>query len=371
MARIHLLTPSIIPGDAVSSDLLGMRRWFRRQGHEAFAYAGRCHEGLRHQVRPLRAYRRYLASRDDVLIYHHSVGWPAGLALYEMSRNRKIVRYHNVTPAHFYEPYNTSYVRACLRGIKETRWLARSRPELFLAASDFNAQGLIASGAQPSACRTIPPLHGIGDLDQLQVDEELAAQLRDRTNLLFVGRVTPNKGQLHLIRALAYYLRYLGQDAHLYLVGGFDVGIPGYLEELQSEIRRHRLQDRVHLCGKVMARQLKTYYTHASVFVCASEHEGFCVPLVEAMYYGIPIVAYGGSAVGATLGDAGIVWGTPAPALFAESIRQIITRPEVRAILVHRQRERFNEHFTAAAIERKLAEIFPAILDLSSARVTA
>src|SRR5262249_31601339 len=118
MSRIHLLTPSIIPGDAVSSDVLGMRRWLRRRGHEAHAYAGRCHEDLRKKVRPLRTYRKFLECRDDVVIYHHSVGWPAGMALYEMSRNRKVVRYHNVTPAAFYQPYNASYVRACLRGVR-------------------------------------------------------------------------------------------------------------------------------------------------------------------------------------------------------------------------------------------------------------
>ena len=78
--RIHLLTPSIIPGDAVSNDALGMRRWFRRRGFEAYAYAGRCHADLRKKVRPLRAYRQYLESRDDLLIYHHSVGWPVGPA---------------------------------------------------------------------------------------------------------------------------------------------------------------------------------------------------------------------------------------------------------------------------------------------------
>src|SRR5205807_250790 len=189
-----------------------------------------------------------------------------------------------------------------------------------------------------NVCRTVPPLHRIGMLDRLPLDEPLAARLRDSTNLLFVGRVTPNKGQLHLIRALAYYRRYLGGDADLYLVGGFDVGIPGYLEELHTEVRRHSLQDFVHLTGKVTARQLKTYYAGASVFLCASEHEGFGVPLVEAMYYGVPIVAYGGSAVGETLGDAGLTWETPQPSLLAESIREIDDSPELRQLLVHRER---------------------------------
>src|SRR5262245_31547433 len=121
MNRIHILTPSIVPGDAVSNDVLGMCCWLRRQGWTAHAYARRCHPDLRDQVRPLKAYRRYLGRRDDVLIYHHSVGWSAGLALYEASRNGRIVRYHNVTPAVFYRPYNALAVRACRQGARETR----------------------------------------------------------------------------------------------------------------------------------------------------------------------------------------------------------------------------------------------------------
>src|SRR5947209_8629398 len=96
MSRIHILTPSTVPGDAISNDVLGMRRWFRRQGYRVHVYAGSCDDALRRMVRPLRAYRRYLEIAEDILIYHHSVGWPAGRALYSKSRNRKIIKYHNV-----------------------------------------------------------------------------------------------------------------------------------------------------------------------------------------------------------------------------------------------------------------------------------
>src|SRR5262249_17819707 len=179
-------------------------------------------------------------------------------------------------------------------------------------------------------------------------------------------RLTPNKGHIHVIRALAYYHHFLGGQAHLLLVGSMDPGLKEYHQALGDEVRRHRLQGRVHFRGKVMDRQLKTYYTYASAFVCASEHEGFCVPLVEAMYYGIPIVAYGSSAVAETLGDASLVWGTPSPALFAESIRQIHEHPEICATLVQSQRRRFASHFTTAAIERRLAEALAPFLPLRS-----
>src|SRR5947209_4149003 len=101
MTPIHLLTPHVVPGDAVTHDALGMLRWFRRRGHPATLYARRAHPALRRQVRPLREYLAHLERDTDVLLYHHSVGWPAGIELYERSCNRKAVKYHNVTPAVF------------------------------------------------------------------------------------------------------------------------------------------------------------------------------------------------------------------------------------------------------------------------------
>jgi glycosyltransferase involved in cell wall biosynthesis len=362
MAMIHLLTPAVYPGDAVSNDLLGMLRWLRTRGYRVEAYTGNCHRSLRKQLRPVRAYRDHLRARDDVLIYHHSVGWPAGLALYEQSRNLKVVKYHNVTPAAYYRYYNRGYARACRKGARDTRRLVSAGPELLLADSAFNARELVALGADPGACHTVPPFHGLGELDPLPLDDALAARLRQRCNLLFVGRLAPNKGHGHLIRALAHYVHYLARPAHLVLVGGFDHGLDDYREDLRYEIQRHRLQGLVHFPGKVSPRRLKTYYAHAQVFVCASEHEGFCVPLVEAMYYRIPIVAYGSGAIPQTLGGAGLVWETPAPAVLAESIRQIEEHADVREALVQSQWQRYQAHYTPAAIGRRLEEALSPLL---------
>jgi glycosyltransferase involved in cell wall biosynthesis len=355
MNRVHILTPSTVTGDAISHDVLGMRRWFRRRGLPTTIYTGSWSEDLQQLVRPLSAYCRHLAAADDLLIYHHSVGWPEGLALYRRSRNRKVVKYHNVTRPVFFEPYNENYVRTCRRGQKETRWLARSGAKLYLSDSDFNSWDLIAAGAPPAACRTVPPFHRIGRLDALALDGALAEELRRQPALLFAGRVSPNKGHLHLIRMLAYYHHYLGGRAHLYLVGSIDSGLKRYNDQLQDEIRRLRLQEWVHLTGKVDDRQLRTYYACATAFVCASEHEGFCVPLAEAMYYGIPIIAYGGSAVAGTLGEAALVWETPSPALFAESIQRLVESAELRTRLEQAQRQRYAAQFTCRAIGRQLA----------------
>jgi glycosyltransferase involved in cell wall biosynthesis len=362
MQRVHLLTPSVLPGDAVSTDILGMRRWLRRRGIQARVYAGRRHPSLRRLVRPLQHFYRFLNEPNDVLIYHHSVGWPAGLAAYERSQNRKVLRYHNVTPAVYYRPYSGKYIKACGRGMRETRRLLGIGMELILADSEFNARELAALGADRRQCRTLPPFHAIGRLASLPSKPRLAARLGWQPYLLFVGRLAPNKGHRHLLHAFAWYRHYRAGQARLLLVGHYDPGLIHYRMELEEQIRRLRLTGLVHFLSKVSNAALRALYEQASVFVCASEHEGFCVPLVEAMYFGVPIVAYGGSAVGYTLGDAGLAWPTPSPAVLAESFRFIEEQPQARAALVAGQRERFDSQFRIEAIGARFEEALAPLL---------
>jgi glycosyltransferase involved in cell wall biosynthesis len=361
--RIHILTPCFVPGDAVSHDVLGMCRWLRRQGLETHIYAGRCPRGLRQKFRRLDSYRSYSHDAEDIALYHQSVGWPEGIELFKASQNRKVVKYHNVTPAEFFRPYNPLYVHACQKGMRDTRRLIQTAPELWLADSDFNAGELVKLGVEAAICRTVPPFHALRRLDTIAADDELAVNLSRQTNLLFIGRVAPNKGHFHLLRAFAYYRKFLNGRSHLHIVGGHDFGLTNYRDELFYEVRRLGLEGAVHFAGRVPSRRLKTYFANASVFVCASEHEGFCVPLVEAMYYGIPIVAYGSSAVAHTLGESSLSWEIPSPSLLAESIVEIETRPDVRAVLIQSQRQHYQANFTDEAIETRFADAIAPLLN--------
>jgi glycosyltransferase involved in cell wall biosynthesis len=361
--QVHILTPSILPGDAVSNDVLGMMRWFRNRGFVARAYAQRCHPKMRKKVLPVRAYRRHLANRNDILIYHHSVGWPIGYSYYAQSSNRKIVKYHNVTPSRFYRGHNRIIYRACLGGQQETEQLIASKPSLFLADSEFNAEELIRLGADRHTCRIVHPFHRLCQRRESVLDERLCRRLQGRLNLLFVGRLAPNKGQIHLIRALGYYRRHFRSQAHLILIGNFDPGLETYwCSSLHREVCRQGVQECVQLPGKVSALELRTYYAHAFAFLCASEHEGFCVPLIEAMHHGVPIVAYSSSAVSSTLADACLLWETPDPRLFAESIRLLLERPELRQQLIEQQKGRFETHFKLCHIDCQLQDALAPLL---------
>jgi glycosyltransferase involved in cell wall biosynthesis len=360
--RVHVLTPGLAPGDAVTHDALGMAAFLRRRGVGAEVYGDFIDPALRGAARPLAAYEPHLASRDDVLLYHHSVGWPRGLGLWRRTRNRRVLKYHNVTPAHFVAPHFAPHADSCRVGAAETAELATSRADALLADSPFNARDLERAGARPGTVDVVPPFHRVGDLTRLPPDDDLAERLRGRVNLLFVGRVSPNKGHRRLLAVAARLRDHLRLDARLFVVGGFDPRLEDYYGELRADVGARRLAGRVFFPGKVTPRQLATYYRHASVFLCLSEHEGFCVPLVEAMYYGVPVVAYRGTGITATLGDAALAWDAPDPLLAAESVARLVHDAGARAAVAAAQRARYDACFSPEALGRCFAAALAPVL---------
>ena len=360
--RVHVLTPGLAPGDAVSQDALGMAAFLRARGVEVAVYGDFIEPSLRGAARPLDAYGPYAASRDDVLLYHHSVGWPRGLAFWLRTHNRRVLKYHNVTPARFVVPYFTPHAGSCQVGEAETAVLAASEADALLADSPFNARGLERAGARRGTVDVVPPFHGAADLAGLSPDDDLAGRLRGRLNLLFVGRVSPNKGHRRLLAVASRLRDHVRLDARLFVVGGFDPRLRRYYRELRAEVAARGLAGRVFFPGKATPRQLATYYRHATAFLCLSEHEGFCVPLVEAMCFDVPIVAYRGTGITATLRDAALAWDEPDPLLAAESVARLAADPDARAAVVAAQRARYESCFSPEVIGRRFAAALAPVL---------
>jgi glycosyltransferase involved in cell wall biosynthesis len=372
--RFHVVASNITPADAVTRDALGMAAWLRGHGFVADVYGGFVHPSLRGQAHLLSAYAARAGTTDDVLVYHHSVGWPAGFELWQASRNQKILRYHNITPARYLQAYDRASANLCRRGCLETMKLVHSAPMLALPASDFSAAELARNAEQPFPIEVVPPFHAAGELDDARLDEELVEQLRGTINLLFVGRVAPHKGHGRLLRALACCRNLLGDGVRLFVVGATDPRLSGYYRELRNEAAARGVDNLVCFTGPASASQLRSYYRFATAFLCLSEHEGFCVPLVEAMRLGVPVVAYRGSAIGSTLGDHPFLWDAPDPLAAAESVRSLVENPIVRSSVVEWQRERYEQMFAPEAIGRRfgaaLAGVIPgAEFDVNDATV--
>jgi glycosyltransferase involved in cell wall biosynthesis len=182
-----------------------------------------------------------------------------------------------------------------------------------------------------------------------------------KTNILFVGRMIPNKKIDDLIKSFAFYQRHLNRRSRLLLVGDYR-GHERYFRRLLELIDELRARD-VVFTGHVAQDELMAYYSAADLFLCLSEHEGYCVPLVEAMHAGVPVIAYAAGAVAETLGGGGILLRDKAPELVAFLIDEVTRNASLRQELLAGQSRavgRIRSTDFGALLMERLAPVLPA-----------
>jgi glycosyltransferase involved in cell wall biosynthesis len=268
-----------------------------------------------------------------------------------------VIRYHNVTPAEFFAGFSRTDEDLCKRGRDELTEIATAQCDLYLSASSFSMQELIAAGADPSKSFVVPPFHGIDRLSTITADQEtLKKYSGDTANILTVGRVVPHKNLHHLIEVFAHYTDDYNNNSRLIIVGKGGEGFNTYGKLLHRVVEKLELTDAVVFTGGVSDEALKAYYLVADAFVTVSEHEGFCVPVVEAMSMKLPIIVYASSAIPETLGNAGIAWSERNPVLMAESIDRLIRDKSVHDALGERGYRRYESMFTNRTVERSFLQ---------------
>ena len=308
-----------------------MQRALQSWGHRSDIFAERIHPSLSKTVIPFGQYR---PRPSGLALFHYSLGSQLSDFLLN-DQTPLLLRYHNVTPPHLLVGANPWLKAGAAKGRQDLPRFAK-RSLLALADSAFNAQDLMAAGFKHPV---VLPLIQPNDLFEAQPDGAILKRFGDgRANLLFVGRIAPNKRQEDLLQALILY-RQIDPGARLLLVGS-DSGASGYGRWLHKVISQYGLQDAVHLSGHVTDAELAAYYRVASVFVCLSEHEGFCNPLVESMRFGLPIIAYASTAVPGTLGKAGILLKEKNFSVLAELIHLVVQDDNLRKLLIAGQTRR-------------------------------
>lgn len=362
MARIALLTPSLAPGDAITNDILGMYEALKRGGHSARIYAA-ASPFKELKVWPVSKIGSFLKDREDVLLYHYSMGWEPALELLKEKRWRTVVKYHNVTPPEFFAGWSDEYELACRTGREQLERLAQSGCDLYLSDSEYNMRELIAAGADESRSFALPPFHHIDRLMDLDADLSVLDAYRDgKANILMVGRVAPNKGHAALVEAFGLYHRNYNRASRLLIVGKEDARLADYSARLRRMVERLGLSDAVVFTGEVSDAALKAYYLISHLFMIMSEHEGFCVPLVEAMAMKLAVVALGSSAIPLTVGKAGIVWDERDPYLFAESLNQLLRDEALSSSLGLMGFRRYENLFTNEKIEAQFLNTLSQLL---------
>jgi len=357
MTRIAILTPTVTSADAVSNDVLAMQRLLRKRGHEVriFAHSSSLED---EETSPAEEAVSHVSNVEDVLIYHHSIGWAPGAEIVKTTSCRKIIKYHNVTPPEFFQGISEQHVDLCLTGRSQLKEIVACRPDLLLAASCFNMADLIAAGSQDARTFVVPPFNQADKLQAGTASFELLDSYRDGcVNLLTVGGVRPNKGHAALIEAFAIYYYQFNRATRLFIVGAETDPFAPYAMILRQLINSWDIDSRVVFTGEVSNESLKAYYMLADALVTTSEHEGFCVPLVEAMAMKVPIVAYASTAIPETAEDAGLMWNERDPYLLAQSIDCLLANEPAKMSLLARGAERYENIFSNKVIEKQFLEV--------------
>src|SRR3954469_9730328 len=346
---IHQWVPAAHRGDAIGDSARKVRDMLRRMGHESELFALTMDDDLRNDVRP---FGDPGAARGDVTIFHFAL--PSRMTeAFAAVRGVRVLQYHNITPAAYFAPYDAGLFRLAALGRQELATLA-GRGELALGDSDFNRQELEALGFAPTG--VLPIAVNTARITEAPPRPALERILGDGLiNILFVGRIVPNKRIEDHIRLAETYKRYVDAYYRFIFVGRYDA-LPTYHAQIRALVEQYEmLPDRFWFTGPVPDDDLAAFYRWADVYVSLSEHEGFCVPLVEAMAADVPVLAYAAGAVPETLGGAGVLFEPKDLELAAELLGMLVYDRPIRDSVIAGQRRRL-EDFSPARIEAKLLQ---------------
>jgi L-malate glycosyltransferase len=351
--RVNQWVPAAHKGDAIGDSARRVRDLLRSMGHDSELYALTIDDELRGDVRP---FAERSARSGDVTIFHYALPSPMSAAFASLPTGR-VLQYHNVTPARFFAPYDPALFRLASLAREELAALAEAT-DLGLGDSEYNRQeldelGFEKTGVMPIAVDTArltgAPSHPV--LDEV-LDDRFA-------NFLFVGRIAPNKKIEDHIKLAEQYKRYIDAYYRFIFVGRYDV-VPRYYAAIRALMDEYQLlPERFIFTGPVPDAELAAYYRASSVYISLSEHEGFCVPLVEAMAMDVPVLAYSAAAVPDTLGGAGVQFAPKDLEYAAELLGMLAFEDEPREKVLAGQRKRLND-FSDAVVQQRLTSLISA-----------
>lgn len=318
MKRVDQFVHTLAYGDAISSEVLTINRLLKELGFESDIYVA--NKDYRYN-KLTREYPDFSEQQGSAVILHYSIASPLNDLFLQCNSSRRAVIYHNLTPERWFVGYNSRVVQD-LRVAQAQLGAVVQAADLVLGDSTYNLEEL--KPFSPKNPRVFPLV-----LDEkkwaIEANAGIASILKSHggVNLLSVGRTAPNKCLQDIIKAFYFYHHKINKESKLWLVGS-DTDTEIYSFELKELIDHLQLKDSVVLTGAVADSELKSFYEHSDLYLCMSEHEGFCVPLIEAMNFGLPIIAYDTGAIAETLGGYGVVIPKKEPHILAELIELVL-----------------------------------------------
>lgn len=330
--RLIQIAHALTLHDGASKFVQKLDGMFRKLGYETEIFAHKLDERIKNNH--IRTMEYFDGMADDIVIYHMTTGtsfnkWVANYP------HRIVLYYHNITPAKFFFGNAWGSWLKCIQG----RWQLKSIVKnTFYAwgASEYSCEELRELGL-----REVKPLAAIVEPEKFlqcpRIQELYEKYYDGKLNLLIVGRGVPHKKQDEAIEIVRYYKENIDAKVRLIVVGNMK---PSFEKKLHRMVESYGMQEDVVFAGSVSNDELCTWYQVADALLCLSEHEGFCVPLVEAMVFNKPVFAYAAAAVPETVGRAGVILQDKTPAQAAQVIHNTLASQEMLARLAAGRRER-------------------------------
>ena len=358
MKAIHQFVAGFTHGDAISNEACVLRGIFRTWGFQSdiFSETRRILPDLLDEARDVASYRAE-CKPDDVVLLHLSIGSEVNTLFADLPC-RKAILYHNITPAEYFKGIQDQLAGLLEQGRRQMKELA-GKASVVMADSSFNARELRELGyGNAHVLPLVLDLHRLRARANRYTLDKYGDKL---VNVLFVGRCVPNKRLEDCLDAFYYFQKYVEPNSRFIHVGSF-AGTEQYHALLLTMIRDMQLKN-VDLVGTTRQDELNAIYRISSLFLCMSEHEGFCIPLIEAMVHDVPVLAYEAAAVPETLDGAGILFRKKRFDLIAEMMGRLVRDPALRCAVIQGQRERlarYKKRDLAAELRQYLAPLLSA-----------
>lgn len=336
-------------GDGVSNDVINKSKIIGDLGYKTAIYSKWFNKKVEKFHTPVNLFK---PCKTDVVLFHFS-GKSTMLDKMKYLDCKKVLVYHNITPPEFFGKYNSDqfkiYSQGCNEGLNQIRANIKYF-DFYLADSEFNRRDLLEMGVR--SVDVLPISIDFKKMKTYGKSEEITKRFQYRDVILFVGRVAPNKRHEDIIEVFEYYYNNISNKAVLVFVGNHS-DYSEYYIELLSKIVNLNCKSDVFFTGQVGNTELYTYYQIAKAFVCMSEHEGFCIPLLESMNFEIPTIAYDSSAISATMGESGVIFYKKDYPTIAELINLVIKNGIVRKQITSKQNI-WIKNFSEEEIKKKL-----------------
>ena len=357
MQSIHQFVAGFAQRDAVSNEALVMKSIFRSWGFrsEIYSESNRVRPESRKFTKDISEYDSD-ANSNDIILLHLSTGSRINDYFAELPC-KKAILYHNMTPSHYYDDieYKTAYLLA--KGRSQLKYLVNTAT-VNMTCSKYSADELIKLGYRD--IKVLPLMIDFKNLLSKPDRKTLRQFDNGKINILFVGRCAPNKKIEDAISAFTLFNKTVERNSRFIHAGSL-LGAEQYYFRLLANIKKLGINN-IHFTGIVTQPQLTALYKCADIFLCMSEHEGFCIPIIESMIHDVPVMAYSAAAVPETMDGAGILFKDKNFELIAEMMGKLINDSTFKTAVLRKQRERV-ERFTARNLETELKEHLKPLLN--------